>query len=87
MNSLGPTCHQMSPRCDKHTKAKLFPIIKQIKAGLCVDLCDVGPVSVYLSLLLSCALQVQQEKWKRVTQIRSSKRFLFAARHHFKAPF
>lgn len=74
-------------RCVTNTqKPNCFPQKKQIKAGLRVDVSGVGPVSVYPSLLLSCALQVQQEKWKRVTQICSSKHFLFEARHDFKAP-
>lgn len=79
--------HFNAPLCDEHTKAELFPIKEQIKAGLSVDLGVVGPVSVYPSLLLSCALRVQQEKWKRVTQICSSKHFPFEARHSFLTPF
>lgn len=61
-----------SLQCDKHTNASLFATIKQIKGGFCVDRCDFGPVSVYPSVLLGCALQVQQEQWKRVTQICSN---------------
>lgn len=51
-----------------------------INNNFCLLLLDlVRSVSVYLSLLLSCALQVPQEKRKCVTKIISSIHFLFEA--------
>lgn len=55
----------------------------------CLFVLDGGSVNVYLSLLLSCAPRVPQEKGKCVTEICSSMRFLFEARntsHDFLKP-
>lgn len=81
----------------KHTKGSIFltehdwkPKYKHLFSPcFCLFVLHGGSVSVYLSLLLSCALRVPREKGKCVTKICSSMRFLFEARntsHDFLKP-